>query len=68
MSKELQKQRNAKRNDEIKALYWKLKERKKDKIQIYSNDFIVSKIANKYFLAPLTIEKIIFSKHSETTE
>ena len=62
MNREAQKQRMQKRNAEIQEEYFNQKKKKKDNVQIYSNEFIIYRIAKQYFLAPATVEKIIFSK------
>lgn len=62
MSKEKQKERIYKRNLIIQDEYWKMKDKKDEGVQIYSNEYIIAKLANKFFLAPITVEKILFTK------
>ncbi len=56
------KQRLHKRNEKIKTDFLALKEKKKNGIQIYTNDYILEKIADKYFLAAKTVENIVFNR------
>lgn len=46
-----------KRNESIKENYFFLRNQKK-----FTTEFILKKVADKYFLSPSTVERIIFTK------
>lgn len=56
------KERLKKRNEKITAEFLKLKDNKKNGIQVYTDKHIYDRLATKYFLAAKTIENIIFGR------
>lgn len=62
MKNENMKKRLQKRNEKIRTEFLALKEKKSEGIQIYTDDYILQKLADKYFLAAKTIENIVFNR------
>jgi rRNA maturation endonuclease Nob1 len=62
MKNENMKKRLQKRNEKIRTEFLALKEKKSDGVQIYTDDYILQKLADKYFLAAKTIENIVFNR------
>ena len=58
----IKKERIIKRNERIKRDYWKLHDKKKYGVRIYTDDYIFARLAEKYALAPSTIEQIVFER------
>lgn len=59
MSKGTNKQR---RDKAIRAYYAELRDKKEDGVAVYSFDYCIKKVHEKFFLAPATIERIINEK------
>lgn len=62
MKNENMKKRLQKRNEKIRAEFLAQKEKKSDGVQIYTDDYILQKLADKYFLASKTVENIVFNR------
>jgi rRNA maturation endonuclease Nob1 len=62
MKNENMKKRLQKRNEKIRTEFLALKEKKSEGVQIYTDDYILQKLADKYFLAAKTIENIVFNR------
>jgi hypothetical protein len=62
MSKQERDIRLDKRNKKIKERYIALSDKKYNSKKLYTNDAIFSMLEDEFFLAPITIEKIVFSK------
>lgn len=59
-SKEAQRQRLQRRNEKIKRRFHNLSEKKAGGRRIFTNEYIIHKIADEFYLAERTIEAIIF--------
>lgn len=62
MKNENMKKRLQKRNEKIRTEFLALKDKKSDGVQIYTDDYILQKLADKYFLASKTVENIVFNR------
>lgn len=65
MKQEHKQQRDArlaKRNKKIKERYLILSDKKYKNKKLYVNDAVFEMLADEFYLSPITIEKIVFSK------
>ena len=48
--------------DAIKSEYLKLRNVKKEGVRLYSDEYILQTVGNKFFRSPKTIENIVFNR------
>jgi hypothetical protein len=64
-NKQEREQRLSKRNSQIKKDYLAMRDEKYEGVRKYTDDYIIKRIAEKYFLAEITIYQLIFNKHEK---
>lgn len=48
--------------EEIRKKYWAMRSTTKNGVRIYTDEYIISVLAQRYFRAPKTIENIVFNR------
>ena len=59
MNKAEKQKRLSDRNEKIKADYFSMREEKYEGTRKYTEEYILKRLSEKYFLSPITIEQII---------
>lgn len=54
-----QKELSALKREAMKNDYWKLYNKKKNGVRLYSAEYCIAEVATKYFLSASTVEKIV---------
>lgn len=63
MAREIKGDHTKKKHIDIRKDFQKWSEKKYKKVQIHTNEYIFIKLAEKYYLTPPTIEKIVFHRY-----
>lgn len=51
-----------KRNEDIRAMHHRLSEKKVKNKRLYSQEYIISEVAEKFYMSERTIEDIVFNR------
>lgn len=66
MSRSAQKLRLEQRDKDLKAFFWKLRNKKEGTIRKYTTEYCVDQASKKFYLAPTTVELIVYNNKENT--